>query len=48
MEISLGFDVGELPRDLFASMLTYYYNSYHATYVEEWPGKGCVFVHGME
>ena len=32
-----GFDLGELPRDLFASMLTYYYNSYNNTYVEEWP-----------
>jgi hypothetical protein len=33
-----GFDIGELPKDLFASMLTYYYNSYNNTYVEEWPG----------
>jgi len=32
-----GFDIGELPTDLFASMLTYYYNSYNNTYVEEWP-----------
>ena len=33
-----GFDVGNLPKDLFASMLTYYYNSYNSTYVEEWTG----------
>lgn len=31
-----GFDVGELPKDIFSSMLTYYYNSYNHTFVEEW------------
>lgn len=32
----LGFDKGRLPRDIYASMMTYYHNNYHSVYIENW------------
>ena len=44
---SLGFAKGALPRDLFASMASFYYNNRHHAVNEEWEGKG-VFVNWWE
>jgi hypothetical protein len=43
----LGFNKARLPADLWASMLTYYYNNKKSCSVEEWGGKG-VFVNWWE
>ena len=42
-----GFDKGQLPKDLFASMSAFYYNNQHHATIEEWGGKG-VFVNWWE
>jgi hypothetical protein len=32
----LGFAKGTLPRDIYASMMTYYLNNYNSVYIEDW------------
>ena len=44
---SLGFSVGRLPNDVFASMGSFYYNNRHNVVNEEWVGKG-LFVNWWE
>ena len=40
----LGFSIGRLPTDLYASMSSYYYNNRFDQFREEWDLKGGVHV----
>jgi hypothetical protein len=44
----LGFALGKLPLDLFASMSTYYYNNRHSNMREEWETLGGILVNWWE
>ena len=37
---ALGFDRSQLPKDLFASMATYYFNNQHHLMLEDWESDG--------
>lgn len=43
----VGFDIGRMPRDLWNSISTYYYNNRHSKSLEEWDHKG-LFVNWWE
>eukprot|EP00596_Hydrurales_sp_CCMP1899_P007088 CAMPEP_0119042686 /NCGR_PEP_ID=MMETSP1177-20130426/16081_1 /TAXON_ID=2985 /ORGANISM="Ochromonas sp, Strain CCMP1899" /LENGTH=386 /DNA_ID=CAMNT_0007009649 /DNA_START=484 /DNA_END=1644 /DNA_ORIENTATION=+ len=43
----LGFTLGKLPKDLWASMQAYYYNNRANKVIEEWEGRG-IFVNWWE